>query len=79
MTQPTKPVQAEQDAVARATKALRSAEEGVGLITAQEFLEGMNQRAQAAQQRIRAARLIRKSAGPGEGPVSAHADNGSDP
>ena len=47
---------AEQSAaVARATKALRSADKGVGLITADDFLAGMHQRAQAAQHRIRAA------------------------
>ena len=47
---------AEQSAaVARATKALRSADKGVGLITADDFLASMHQRAQAAQHRIRAA------------------------
>lgn len=47
---------AEQNAaVARAKKALRSADEGVGLLTAEEFLAGMAQRAKAAQQRIREA------------------------
>lgn len=47
---------AEQSAaVARAKKALRSADEGVGLITADDFLTGMQQRAQAAQHRIREA------------------------
>ena len=42
-------------AVARAKKALRAADKGVGLITADDFLAGMQQRAQAAQHRIRAA------------------------
>jgi len=42
-------------AVARATKALRSAHKGVGLIAADDFLAGMQQRAEAAQRRIRAA------------------------
>jgi len=47
---------AEQNAaVARAKKALRSADKGVGLMTADDFLAGMQQRAQAAQHRIRAA------------------------
>lgn len=47
---------AEQNAaVARATKALGLAEKGVGLMTAEDFLDGMQQRAKAAQQRIRAA------------------------
>lgn len=40
-------------AVARAKKALRSADKGVGLLTAEDFLAGMGQRATAAQQRIR--------------------------
>lgn len=42
-------------AVARAKKALRLADKGVGLMTAGEFLAGMNERAREAQQRIRAA------------------------
>lgn len=47
---------AEQDAaVARAKKALRLADKGVGLMTAEEFLVGMRERAQQAQLRIRAA------------------------
>ena len=47
---------AEQNAaVARAKKALRAAEKGVGLVTADDFLAGMQQRAITAQQRIRAA------------------------
>jgi hypothetical protein len=47
---------AEQNAaVARAKKALRLAEKGVGLMTAEDFLGGMQQRAKAAQQRIRSA------------------------
>jgi hypothetical protein len=46
---------AEQNAaVARARKALRAADKGVGLTTAENFLAGMRQRAKAAQQRIRA-------------------------
>ena len=52
---------AEQDAaVARAKKALRSADKGVGLMTAEDFLAGMAQRAKAAQQRIREAATARK-------------------
>ncbi|MEQ1684248.1 MAG: hypothetical protein ABL916_11405 [Burkholderiaceae bacterium] len=48
--------QGEQDvAVARAKKALHSADKGVGVITADDFLADMQQRAQAAQHRIRAA------------------------
>jgi len=47
---------AEQNAaVARAKKALRSADKGEGLVTAEDFLAGMTQRAKAAQQRIREA------------------------
>jgi len=47
---------AEQNAaVARAKKALRSADKGVGLITAEDFLAGMARRAKVAQQRIREA------------------------
>jgi hypothetical protein len=47
---------AEQNAaVARAKKALRSADKGVGLMTAKDFLTGMEQRAKAARQRIRDA------------------------
>ncbi|MCB5532165.1 hypothetical protein LIP69_20545, partial [Erysipelatoclostridium ramosum] len=42
-------------AVARAKNALRSADKGVGLLTTDEFLAGMEQRAKAAQQRIREA------------------------
>lgn len=41
--------------VARAKKALRSADKGVGLLTAEDFLVGMEQRALAARQRIREA------------------------
>lgn len=40
-------------AIARAKRALRNADEGVGLLTADELLAGMEQRAKAAQQRIR--------------------------
>ena len=40
-------------AVERARKALRSAQAGVGLLTAEDFLAGMTHRAHAAQQRIR--------------------------
>lgn len=40
-------------AVARAKKALRRADKGLGLLTAEDFLAGMAQRAKAAQQRIR--------------------------
>lgn len=46
-------------AVARAKKALRSADKGVGLMTAEDFLAGMEQRAEAAQQRIREAAQAR--------------------
>lgn len=47
---------AEQNAaVARAKKALRSADRGVGLLTVEDFLVGIEQRARAAQQRIREA------------------------
>lgn len=51
---------AEQNAtVARAKKALRSAEKGAGQITAHDFLAGMTQRAKAAQKRIREAAAAR--------------------
>lgn len=47
---------AEQNrALERAASALAEAEQGRGLLTADELLAGMDQRAQAAQQRIRAA------------------------
>ena len=42
-------------ALARAKKALRAANRGTGLITAEDFLVGMQDRAKAAQKRIRAA------------------------
>ncbi len=54
---------AEQSAaIARAAKALRSADRGVGLMRADEFLAGMRQRATAAQRRIRAAVVAREAA-----------------
>ncbi|HET9820719.1 MAG TPA: YlcI/YnfO family protein [Burkholderiaceae bacterium] len=47
---------AEQNAaVARARKALRAANKGAGLVSADGFLAGMQQRAETAQERIRAA------------------------
>lgn len=47
---------AEQNAaVARAKKALHAADQGVGLMTADDFLADMHRRALAAQQRIRDA------------------------
>ncbi|MBL8318039.1 MAG: hypothetical protein JNJ42_06515 [Burkholderiaceae bacterium] len=53
---------AEQNAaVARAKKALRSADRGVGLLTVEDFLVGMEQRARAAQQRIRDAVATKKT------------------
>lgn len=42
-------------AVARAKKALRNADKGAGLMTAEDFLAGMEQRAKDAQRRIREA------------------------
>lgn len=42
-------------AVARAKNALDAADKGVGLMTADDFLAGMQKRAQAAQSRIREA------------------------
>ena len=42
-------------AVARAKKSLLAADQGVGLMTAEDFLADMHKRAQAAQQRIRDA------------------------
>jgi hypothetical protein len=47
-------------AIARAKKALRSADKGVGMMTADDFLDGMQQRAQAAQGRIRTAVAAKK-------------------
>ncbi len=41
--------------VARAKKALRAADKGAGVVTVEDFLAGMHDRAKAAQQRIRAA------------------------
>jgi hypothetical protein len=53
---------AEQNAaVARAKKALRAADKGLGLTTADDFLAGMKTRAQAAQQRIREAVVAGKN------------------
>ena len=46
---------AQKAAVARAKKALRLADKGVGLMSADDFLAGMQERAQAAQHRIRLA------------------------
>jgi hypothetical protein len=47
---------AEQNAaVARAKKALRSADKGVGLLAVEDFSAGMARRAKFAQQRIREA------------------------
>lgn len=48
-------------AAARAKKALRLAEKGVGLMSADEFLAGMGERAEGAQQRIRAAVVAKKN------------------
>lgn len=42
-------------AIARAKKALRSADKGVGVMSPKDFLAGMEQRAQAARERIREA------------------------
>lgn len=42
-------------AVARAKKALKNADKGVGLMAADDLLAGMEQRAKAAQLRIREA------------------------
>ena len=53
---------AEQNAaVARAKKAVRLADKGVGLVTAEAFLAGMHVRAEGAQQRIRAAVAARNN------------------
>jgi hypothetical protein len=41
--------------MARAKVALHSAAKGVGLLSAEDFLAGMTQRAHTAQQRIREA------------------------
>ncbi len=51
---------AEQNAaIARARKALRAADKGVGLMTSEDFLAGMRQRAKAAQQRVRASAVAK--------------------
>ena len=42
-------------AVARAKKALRNAERGIGLMSTEELMKGMEQRAEAARLRIREA------------------------
>jgi hypothetical protein len=42
-------------AIVRAKKALRAADKGVGVMTAEDFLAGMQRRAEAAQGRIRDA------------------------
>lgn len=42
-------------AIARAQEALRSADEGAGLMSAEDFLSGMELRAKDAQRRIREA------------------------
>jgi hypothetical protein len=42
-------------AIARAKKALREADKGLGLLPAADFLGGLDQRAHQAQQRIQAA------------------------
>jgi hypothetical protein len=47
-------------AIARAKKALRSADKGVGLLTSEDFLADMQKRAKAAQGRIRAAVAAKK-------------------
>jgi hypothetical protein len=47
-------------AVARAKKALRLADKGVGLIGVDDLLSAMRQRAEAAQRRIRAAVAAKK-------------------
>jgi hypothetical protein len=57
---------AEQNAaVARAKKALRNADKGLGLLTAEDLLAGMGRRAETAQQRIRdaAAAKSKRAAG----------------
>lgn len=46
-------------AIARAKEALRCADSGSGLMTAEDFLSGMETRAMAAQQRIRGAMASR--------------------
>jgi hypothetical protein len=56
---------AEQNAaVARARKALRSADKGAGLMTVEDLLAGMEQRAKAAQRRIREAATFRNKRAP---------------
>lgn len=51
-------------AVARAKKALRGVDKGVGVMTPEAFLSGMAQRAQDAQQRIREAVAARNARAP---------------
>ena len=52
-------------AVARAKKALRNADKGAGLMTAEDFLAAMEQRAKDAQRRIREAVAARNQRAPG--------------
>jgi hypothetical protein len=55
----------QKSAVARAKKALRSADKQVGLMTAEDFLAGMHERAKQAQQRIRTAAAGKAKRTPG--------------
>ena len=50
-------------AIARARKALHSADKGMGLMTREDFLVGMTQRAQEAQRRIQKAVATRPTKG----------------
>lgn len=56
---------AQNTAVARAKKALRSADKGVGLMPVEDLLAGMEQRANAAQLRIREAAAAKSKRGAG--------------
>lgn len=51
-------------AIGRAKKALRNADKGIGVMSAEEFLAGMATRAGTAQQRIRAAVAARNKRSP---------------
>jgi len=52
-------------AVAHAKNGVRDADKGAGLMTAEDFLGGMEQRAQDAQRRIRKAVAARSRRAPG--------------
>lgn len=56
---PLPPIRVEEDAFVRAKEALHDADRGMGLMTAEGFLAGMERRAKAAQRRIREELAVR--------------------